>query len=673
MKDAQKLIDLHDLKFHDQIRDLAVDDLVKISRFYPLVRQIIASTAFNYPKLFFAVEEEEGSQITTVLERASEKLLNLMDAKPQVHQAIFDALFFGVGWLRIDYNPPGDDMIPPYVTNDAMHEDLTAVTRVPPGFVYLDPMTPPHKMGDARYIRERMWVPLEALKDDPNVKNKSQIKATSPGKIEELGFGEVMGNQTESPEAQAVRASVENGDFVLVDRVHDRRNRRLIMFADGVDEEIQDIPHPFRKVSFPVMQDLFGNTMTDEMGQPMLDLTDEQDAPGWLVEDGFPFVPVKFDLNASSFYPKAHLKYVEDIQNGIVESMSRQANLLKRTARQGVVNKQETLQNPDLLDNLRKGVDGQWHDVEDISNFKELVYGDVPSDQLRYEDRLLHYEEEITRVTDLESQGTPRTATEAALLGAQVSTNREWMIAKVADVFVAVVRNCFQILGDPRYTPENFAVNVAPNGQAPLMEALRGADFLWEYRISVQAGSTQPLFEQLQNDKFLAFWDRASQRPNFDQRELDRMLAGSVDMVDMEKVMQTDINPEAQRAAQLENQRMISQMQDPGVVQGQDHRAHIKAHQEFQNDPSFQQLIQQAQQTNMSLQPVNPQIVHRVQQISQMVQQHIAMHEQALQQEAQQFTGGGRAQENPQLGIESAVRAGGQNVANAAAMEADTV
>jgi len=290
MEEAQRLIDLYDLKFDKQIRDLGKEELVKISRFYPLVRQIIASTAFNYPKLFFAVEEEEGAQITTILERASDKLLNLMDVKPHVHQAIFDALFFGCGWLRVDYNPPGDDMIPPYVTNDSMHEDLTSVSRVPPGFVYVDPQCPPHKMGHARYIRERMWVPLKQLKDDPNVKNKNQIKATDPAKRSEIGFGELTSGDDSSPDEIAVRESIANGDFVLVDRVHDRINRKLIMFADGVDEEIQDIPHPFRKMSFPMATDLFGQEVTDDNGEPLIDLSQGVDSPGWLVEEGFPFI-----------------------------------------------------------------------------------------------------------------------------------------------------------------------------------------------------------------------------------------------------------------------------------------------------------------------------------------------------------------------------------------------
>jgi len=672
MKEWQKLIDLYDLRFTSQIRDLNQDELVRISRFYPLVRQIIASIAFNYPKLFFAIEEDEGTELTVVLERAAASLLNLMDAKPHVHQSIFDALTCSVGWLRIDYNPPGDDMIPPYVTNDAMHEDLTSVSRVPPGFVHVDPMCPPHKLGHARYIREKMWVPLKALRDDKSIKNRNQIAATNVAKQEDIGFGEVMGRETESFEAKAVRESVENGEFVLVDRIHDRVGRRLVMFADGVDEAIQDMPHPFLKMSFPEMVDIFGNAMINEDGSPLLDLSQGVEMPGWLVESGFPFVPVKFDHHASSFYPQPHLKYVEDIQNGIVESMSRQAALLKRTARQGVVAKEEALENPNLVEDLRKGVDGQWHEVQDPNNFKELRYGDVPADQLRFEDRLRGYEEEITRLTDIESSGTPRTATEASLLASSVSVNREWMQSKVSEVFVNIVRNCFQVMGDPRYTPEDFRVNVAPNGAATLTRALTNSDFLWNYRISVQAGSMAPMFEQIEQDKFLNFYDRAANRSNYDQRELDRMLASSVDMVDVEKVMKTDSNPEATRAAQLENQRIISQMQDPGAIEGQDHRSHMEAHAKMEEDPSFQQLVQQAQQVSMTGQPIYPQVMQRLQQIIRLRDQHMQQHQQLMAQE-QEMAGGPRSPGPAPEGLVSTVRGNAQNIANVVEGEAQEV
>jgi len=672
MDEWQLLTDQYDLKFKKQIRDLRREDYVRVSRFYPLIRQIIASIAFNYPKMFFSVEEEGGENVSEILERASTNLFNLMDVKPHVHQAIFDALFCGVGWLRIDYNPPGDDMIPPYVTNDAMHEDLTSVNRIAPGFVHLDPLCPPHKLGHARYIREKMWVPLKQLRDDPNVKNKKELKATAVEKRQDIGFGEPGVENDENSDERARKEAIENGDFVFVERWHNRMDKKMVMFADGLREPIMEMDHPFTKMSFPQVTDALGFPMFEDDGMtPVLDIESGEQAPGWLVEHGFQFIPVKFDLHPDSFYPLGHLKYVEDIQEGIVESLSRQSSLLKRTARQGIVQKSETLENPNLKESLRRGVDGEWHDVEDINNFKELQYGNVPPDQLRYEDRLRSYEEEITRVTDLvESGATPRTATEASLIATQISVNREWMESTVSKVYEDITRNSFQIMGDPRYTPENFLINVAPDGQPVLRRTLASMDFLWEYRITTAAGSTQPLFEQIQQDQFLQFYDRASQRPSFDQLELDKMLASSAE-VDVDKLIQSGEDPEATRAAQLENDRIIArsmngnaQSADPGVLPEQDHPAHMTTHQQYQQNPSYQQLVQAAQQVNAQQIPTNPQAAQIVQVIDQLMQQHMQVHQ---QHQAQQVQGPAPAAQPGGGGgdsIQSAVRGNAQRTSD---------
>ena len=664
MIEWQRLIDLYNMKFTKQIRDLNPEDLVKIARFYPIVRQIIASTSFNYPKLFFAIEEDEGTDLARILERASDVLLEQMNMKPHVHQIIFDALTCGVGWLRINYNPPGPDLISPYGATDANAEDLTSVSRVPPWHVHLDPQTPPHMLSGARYIREKLWIPLKTLKADDTIKNKHQIKPTSVGKQEDLGWGETIGNTVDDAEQKALRLSVENGEMVLCDRIHDKMERKQIMFAEGVEDEIQDIVHPFANMSFPEATDVFGQPVLDENGEPVVNLADGVSVPGWLVKSGFPFVPMKFDLESKNFIPTPHLAYLEDIQYLIVESMSRRATLLKRTSVQGVINESEVENNPTVLDTQRKGVDGEYHKMMDINNVKILEPPDIPTDQLRIEADAQNYEGEISRVNDLDQDGsTPITATQAAQIGAQISVNREWAQVAVSTVYTTTVEDCFRIMGNPRYTPENFIVNTAPNGEQALSRALTNADFLWNYRITVQAGSMQPLFEQIQGQKFMDFYDRAINRPNFDQVELDRMLANSVDIVDVEKVMKTDLNPEATVAAQNENNRLI-QGEDPGVFEGQDHRVHIETHNQIQEAPEFQQLLQQAQVIGFDGQPVNQNAVQHLQLIIQVRDQHNAAHEQAMQQESD-TVGAPQPQGQAQMGVDSVVRGNAQNVANA--------
>ena len=643
MREWQRLTDLYDLKFDDRIRDLEPQDIVRISRFYPVVRQIISTIAFRYPKQFFIIEDEGGEEVAQILERASSAFMALANVKDHVHQAIFDSLFCGVGWLRLDYNPPGDDMIAPYVTNDDMADDMVSVCRVPPGFVHVDPTAAPHRLGTARYIRERMWVPLKFLKDDPEIQHKRQLKRSSVGDEDELAFGEVMGSQGgDSEELQALKESVDNGEFVLVDRIHDRINRKLIMFADNVEEPILERDHPFIKMSFPQMVNSIGQLIfeEDETGQltePVLDIDAGMPAQGFLTENGFPFVPIKFDMNASSYYPQPQMAYLEDIQNGIIEQVSRRSDLLKRTARQGVVSEAEVLANPDLLERLRRGRDGEFQIMQDINNIKEFNFASVPSDLYRHEQSLLAYEDQIAAVQP-PTAGESDTATEAAVVAASAQLNGNWMEAKVAEAYERVVRNAFQIMGDPRYTPENFALNVAPEGEGMLVRALRNSDFLWNFRIYTRVGSTQPLYEQLEQDRFLAFWDRAAGRPNFDQMELDKAMAQAFDIVDVEKLMVSDANVEAQRAAQLENDRFMQGV-DTDVLAEQDHMAHAETHATYREHPRYQELMQAAQMSNTMGQPLNVQAAQQIQQIDQMVIAHVQAHQAALENEQQTAAG----------------------------------
>ena len=47
LREWQRLTDLYDLQFDQRIRDLDPQDIVRVSRFYPVVSQIISTIAFR--------------------------------------------------------------------------------------------------------------------------------------------------------------------------------------------------------------------------------------------------------------------------------------------------------------------------------------------------------------------------------------------------------------------------------------------------------------------------------------------------------------------------------------------------------------------------------------------------------------------------------------------------
>ena len=557
-------------------------------------------------------------------------------------------------------------MIPPYVTNDAMHEDLVSVSRVFPGNLRIDPVGSPHILGDRRYIDEIMWVPLKFLKEDPNItdKAKSELEPTRVSQTETLGMGE-MSDDSGSPESVAIKESIQNGEYVKIHRVHDRIGKQQIMFVDGRFEEISVIDAPFRKMVFPQAIGPLGEPLFDEDQEPIVSLDDGQPAPGWLVEEGFPFVPVKFDLHAKDYYPKSHLKYVESMQLGIVESMTRQANMLKRTSRVGIVAAEELEEDSTVMDKLKKGVDGEWIKGLDVNNFKPIDYPSIPTDQLTYENSLRFYEDETTQVTELQRGGGPRkTATESSLIASSANTNREWMDAGVSAVYARIVQDAFQIMGDPRYTPDNFTVNTAPDGQKRLSRALKSADFLFNFQIEVQAGSAQPLFERLMRDDAVEFYDRAISHPSADLPALFKHLASAYDIPDPERLMLDQVNVDAQTAAQYENQRMITELVQVPALEEQDNRAHIEVHEQYPNHQIYQQLSQQSQIARASGLP-DP-AGQQMAMIDQVMQGHMQHHEQLLEQTnlGAPAGGGGRSVSVPTDGLINKVRGDAQDTAN---------
>ena len=147
------------------------------------------------------------------------------------------------------------------------------------------------------------------------------------------------------------------------------------------------------------------------------------------------------------------------------------------------------------------------------------------------------------------------------------------------------------------------------------------------------------------------------------------MLAASFNIPNIAKVMVKQIDAEATRAAQLENDRMISQMQDPGVLLEQNHKAHGETHGQYQQNPAYAQLVQQAQATDQRGVPMNPQAAQMIQYIDQIMQGHQQAHQQAEQQKSAGIGAEPKPSARPEMGLDSTVRSGAQDMANAVKSE----
>ena len=617
-KEWNKLLRMYRQEF--DVPGLDPDQVVKISRFYPLTRQIISSIAFNYPHVFLRVESPNREYQAEILERVANAAMDVMQVKDEMQQCIFDALYCSIGWLKFDYNAPGDDLIAPYVVNDSMQDDMVAVRRVSPFNMLVDPLCPPHKLSHARYIIEKMLVPLEFVRNDDRFVNRRQIQAitSDPDDTESL-YDITQGSEADAEEQESINQAKEIGEYALLYEVHDRIHRRRIVFAEGVEQPIEDIAHPFLEQEPVYAPDPFTGEMM---------MTGEFEQTGsYLVKGGFPYHGMKFDLSEESLFGLPMMSYVEDEQKAIVESVSRRVDLLKRYPRIILGQRSEREENANISDQITRARDGSIVWVNDVNNgFREMQMGSPPPDQLGIESDMRNYEEQVLQVSQMALGGGPRrTATEASLIASFGTQNREWLSSQVGKAYEAVIYNTFRIMADPRYTPENFIVNVAEGENDPVYEAITSDLFKVRFKVNVETQSMRPLFEQLEREDTLALSNYLLQMPQINRDEVIKMIMRAFRVPDMDKFIKSSVDAPEVRAAQLENQHMAGRMQDPGVLPEQDHATHIRTHQQAAQDPAVTQFLQQAMQ-------LNPQAI---QQFQAMIQQHMQQHQQFIQGEAQ--------------------------------------
>ena len=634
-KKWEELLKIYNLDL--EVSGMDTQFVQRISRFFPMTRRVIASLSYNYPKVFLNVDEEPFEHGSEVLERFANESLATMKAKPEVQQTIFDALYCFRGFLKMGFNAAGRESQAPYVTSDALASDFPFVKRVNPFNVFVDPLCPPNDFSASMYVIERMLVPLEFVKADARFsKFKRQFRAvdTSGPTIDDMLTDIHNGLVDSNEEEDAVKEAKRLSEMVLLHEIHDRVHRKRIVFANDIEDPVEEIEHPFAEAE--------AQTQTDPLSGEELLTGDFKKGEGFIIENGFPYYSLGFDAS-DRFYSHPMMEYVRDPQQIIVDSMSRRNDLLKKYDRITLGSKAEKANNAQLPATLRDLDDGDVLYVDDTATaFRELQWGSVPPDQYQIEADAQRYESHIIEVSGRDAD----TATEASIFATEAQLNREWLQVGVQEAYQWIVTNTFSILADDRYTPNDHMVNTAIEGESPEMNALQGWWFRGRRRVEIEAGSMQPLVEQLERDDTLGLYDRIIGLPEVDRIEAIKMMVKSFRKLDPEKIMRDDVNTDATSAAQLEHQILMSTGTMPPPVPGQDADTHTQTHNQF-----LQSIVPQIQSGQMPMP------------IFQGVQQHIQQHAQIQAQEAGQL-GAPRVKNGGPTTIQGQVASNAQEVAD---------
>lgn len=613
-------------------------DLIYISRFYKIVREIIASVMFRHPYVYIKAEENprdpESAEIlqnaSPILEAFGNDALELMDCRPKVQQAGLDALFCYRGWLKMGIVPPGGQGVAPYSGSDTMVEDFTCVEWVPPDQLLTDPLVQPHDFYTSRFVIQKMFPSLDDLTRDPRFENaKTQLaglkkKAQASAQDKNLAL-KYRYDDREDVESEVLREAHRLAMTQCAYEVHDRLNQQRFYFVDGIEAPIEEIDHPFlASVAETIPDPIEGESRPLKRRPRPVDRTMKAEGvkarQKFLVDGGFPFMTLCFDLS-HEFYWEPPLAYENPIQNAIVKMITRRMDILQRFKRHPLVKRSEWDTNQAHIANvLGKGKDGDPLILDDMDAIKaELQWGSVPEGTGELEQSLLNYEAQTIRTTT--SSQAPDTATEVAVDASETELNRNYMQAPVERIYVQIIRNTFSILSDPQFAPTEHHLRMPSDAGQRLTEvALKAWMLTGRYTVNIAAGSANILYETMQKDRAKWVVDQLRASQNVDQLKLDKYIIRAGGEMDAAQLLKDGTNTDAAKAAELELQMFFAYQHDPGVTPGEDHRTHIdlQSPQAVVQHPQFAALAPELQQM-----------------VIRLVGAHTQAHQQAIEQEMQ--------------------------------------
>ena len=620
---------------------------IYISRFYKIVREVIATTAFKYPHIYMKAEDDpadplgdKGLQDTSaVLEDFGNDVLDIMQTKSTVQQFIFDMLFCFRAYLKIGVMPAaGQREAARYLATDLVPPGFPYIVRIPPQNMLIDPLVTPEQFYTSEFVGEILYAPLEGVINNPRFKeHATQLKKLrdkeARGAITSedlLGFDDVDDDEKRKHTLEAHRLA----KTVRLYEINHRTKRERYVFMEDLDEPIEEIDHPLLANGGGAIE----KTPDPMTGDPLLarvralaggngSATPDLPVPDkfFLVEGGLPYFTGSFDV-ADGFWGESVMAYENDIQNAIIKTVSRKMDILDRFKRVATMAAEEyAVEGNSLPKTLKELEDGDILTLKVPTNLQPLEWGGMPSGLDSFEQSLLAYEAETIRTT-----GTGgATATEVAVDTSETQINREYNQEPVELAYIWGVRQCLNLLADPVLGPgANLDRLTTKFGQERIATALHAWSKTGRVNVSIAAGSMNILYEQMNRTKIGEMAAQIADSPNVNRLELDRLLIRSHGDVAPEKLLRAEANTDAAMAAELENQMFFALRVDPGVVPGLDHATHM----ELQNPDAISQYPQFQQQ--------EPEIQQIIMQIAE---GHLQAHQDMMVQEQEGLQAGGEA------------------------------
>ena len=652
------------------IAGLDDDEIVKISRLYPMVRKIVNGISFNYPEIFMELEEEHnlGPGLEDSLEIAGNDGMKRMKMKRHVRQGILDVIFCYRAWWKIEL---ADDSVSGVLSPRDI-EHFTKFQRVDPTKILVEPGLLPHDYESSPNIIEEMDVPLGHLVASERFKHKrGELKALARDQ-KTMMFEDTFGNDAYNADtggrelSEGMDEARKLRNMTTCYEIHDRMSgtRKFFVRASDGDRKgllLENIDHPF----------LEAEAVKDKNPLPGEELDIEYTRPEgakFIIEGGIPYFTEAFDLS-DQFYGEPLASYEEQVEKVVMESQSRRADNLQRLKRIMVGDIAVKEENPQLPAQLKQATDGSmlWASTGANRSIRDTIvpidWGSPQPDQLLLE-RDAKFDEQHLINVDATGGGS---ATEAAIAAGPAELNRAAMQMVPIGAYSWGIGAMLDIMADDRYANEEWFQSLARKGNVSPDQAIQQEWLRVKRSIDIHSASMTPFAAERERDAVLAFGDRYVSHPLVDPRKIIIQTAKAMNLPDPEGVLRRGNNIDAVRSAQFELVNYAFNLSGtgqpkpmPNPVRGEDHQTHLEI-----QDPEKVQGMPEFRNLNPAVQPA----------VLQVVQQHIAMHQGMIDQEAE-GTGGPVAtskpdEENPSQGLISQTRSNAQELQQTVATQSN--
>lgn len=479
------------------------DDVVAPNMLFSTANVIVPSIMVNYPKITVTARKPEDQEAAAVVEAMANYNWEHYNFQEEVRLAVKDFVVLGHGIVKVTWVlreeerelerdewvgqvqqaleevsearmqaemmginvefPSDDDVIAAVPTRQMVAvEDHANVERVSPFDVYIDPDAT--RLKDARWIAQRMYVPLKEAKDNSvwSAAARKRLKgaAMSDAKKEyDLLFtGEERGR---------------DASFAVIWEYYDLTNKKMCVFSEGCDMFLlppEDIPYVF----------------------------------------GHPYV---FGLNyivPEKLYPIGDLESILPLQMELAFTRTQMVNDRKRFRRMYMY-KPEML-GPDGLAALLSADDNAMIPIDTDGSFGDalapIATTALPPEFYNQTAMILDDINLVSGVTEYQRGQVAevrRTATEAAMIQDMSNARSSDKLAIIEHMISEIAERCVQ-LAQEFLTTEQVAKIIGPDGAATWLPYSR-EEVQGEFDFHVEAGSTQPMNETFRRQSAMQLLD----------------------------------------------------------------------------------------------------------------------------------------------------------------------